>query len=248
MLPRVLDCASQQCRGDALPASLLRNDEAHDRPHGLVIDARQDLGCLQAVVVLARREAHPTHRLSPWYATRPGRSSLVRGRAGSRVFLCRGRLHEEPFALKYMHQHHFGSPPCMKSEARSSNRAVVSGSTVRELTRARPRSSRTPRARSCARRACPRLWLGWVGARRIGVARRRLRPRRLGVGVDQPVVVAGQLDDDGPHLGAVGVRAMRRAGGQTTASPWLTRARSSPTCTNPPPLMTMKMAVFDWFA
>ena len=42
-----------------------------------------------------------------------------------------------------------------------------------------------------------------------------------------------------PHLGAVGPGAVADVGRPATASPWLTASRSSPTCTQPPPLTTM---------
>ena len=67
------------------------------------------------------READPA-RLPLRPGKRPGRAPAPsrRGRASSARFSFGVDVpHDAPLALNHMHQHHFGSPPCMKSEARS---------------------------------------------------------------------------------------------------------------------------------
>jgi hypothetical protein len=64
VLAGVVHRGIEQRLSDALPARLAADDEAHDRPHRLVVDPGQNGRVLEALVVRSRAKAHPADRFT----------------------------------------------------------------------------------------------------------------------------------------------------------------------------------------
>ena len=154
------------------------------------------------------RLTQPTTRSSR-YASRPGAMSRsARSASSARLPLAVELVQSRPRNRKYVHQHHFGSPPSSNSAARSGKRSVVSGrmSGAGSVT---PPMLRGGLGRRFRRGIGRWVWGGLrrgIGRRRWSGLRRRVR-RRL----------RGRVRCRGRGRAARRCRGLDRAGGRRRA-------------------------------